>query len=44
MEIKYKSIYKSNVFFKELKESAVLKYAGILFHNLGPTIENLPSP
>ena len=29
-----------NVFLKEFKESAFLKDAGRLFHNLGPAIEN----
>ena len=29
---------------KEFKDSAFLKDAGMLFHNLGPAIENLRSP
>ena len=33
-----------NVFLKEFKESTFLKDAGMLFHNLGPAIENLRSP
>ena len=32
------------VFLKEFKDSAFLKDAGMLFHNLGPAIENLRSP
>ena len=30
-------------FLKEFKESAFLKDGGMLFHNLGPAIENLRS-
>ena len=53
MKIKQKSIYKfrkslvkyvCKCFLKEFKESAFLKDAGMLFHNLGPAIENLRSP
>ena len=36
--------YVLKCFLKEFKESAFLKDAGILFHNLGPAIENLRSP
>ena len=54
MEIKSKYIYKSKkawrikyvlrCFLKEFKESAFLKGAVMLFHNLGPAIENIRSP
>ena len=33
-----------SVFLKEFKESVFLKDVGMLFHNLGPAIENLRSP
>ena len=46
MEIKSKYIYKYvlRCFLKEFKESAFLKDAVMLFHNLGPAIENIRSP
>ena len=33
--------YVFKCFLKEFKELAFLKDAGVLFHNLGPAIENL---
>ena len=36
--------YAFKCFLKEFKESAFLKDAGRLFHNLGPAIENRRSP
>ena len=32
------------ILLKEFKELAFLKKAGMLFHNLGPALENLRSP
>ena len=39
-----KYIYVFKCFLKEFKELAFLECAGMLFHNLGPAIENLRSP
>ena len=36
--------YVFKCFLKEFKESAFLKDEGMLFHNLGPAVENLRSP
>ena len=36
--------YVFKCFLKEFKESTILKDAGMLFHNLGPAMENLRSP
>ena len=36
--------YVLRCFLKEFKESAFLKDAVMLFHNLGPAIENIRSP